>query len=186
MIRLMTLLIIVWLWLSSASAAIEVAGERFPEQRLLLDTELSLVGSGLLNWGLVFKVYAGAFYLPKQQVSTRWAEDIPKILELAYFREISAEDFRGSSKALLLKTLTENQYRQLSPRLETLYQMFRDVRPGDRYTLAYHPTVGTQLLLNGEGLGRISGHDFAVAYFGLWLGPEPINKGFRDRLLALD
>jgi hypothetical protein len=32
-------------------------------------------------------------------------------------------------------------------------------------------------------MGSVPGHDFAVAYFGLWLGDKPINKTFRDALL---
>ncbi|MEE4252865.1 MAG: chalcone isomerase family protein, partial [Desulfuromusa sp.] len=31
--------------------------------------------------------------------------------------------------------------------------------------------------------GAVPGADFAVAYFGIWLGPQPIDKKFRDRLL---
>ncbi len=33
-------------------------------------------------------------------------------------------------------------------------------------------------------MGSVPGHDFAVAYFGIWLGDNPINKTFRDKLLA--
>ncbi|MEJ2519407.1 MAG: chalcone isomerase family protein [Desulfuromonadales bacterium] len=57
---------------------------------------------------------------------------------------------------------------------------------GDRYRLIYRPGTGTELRLNDRRLGTIPGDDFAVAYFSLWLGEQPIDKRFRDRLLGID
>jgi hypothetical protein len=40
------------------------------------------------------------------------------------------------------------------------------------------------LALNGTEVGVIDGGDFARAYFGIWLGDEPIDDRFRDQLLG--
>jgi hypothetical protein len=133
---------------------------------------------------VLFDVYVGAFYLPERQPGSDWNENVPKLLELSYLRKVEAEDFSNASDKLLRETLPPGQYQELAERLTTFYQLFRDIRPGDRYSLAYHPAVGTELRLNGEPLGSVAGHDFAIAYFGLWLGPQPISESFRDRLLG--
>lgn len=41
-----------------------------------------------------------------------------------------------------------------------------------------------QLVLNGKPLGTVPGNDFASAIFSVWLGEDPIDRGFRDTLLA--
>ncbi|KIH76554.1 Chalcone isomerase-like [Geoalkalibacter ferrihydriticus] len=168
---------------ASSLQAAEIKGVTFAERHLVDQTELRITGMGVLTWALLFDVYVGAFYLPKGMSGERWAEDVPKRLELSYLRSISAEDFSRASDKLLRKQLPPGQYQALAERLQEFYRLFRDIRPGDRYSLTYTPAAGTELRLNEELLGAAPGADFAVAYFGLWLGPEPIDKGFRDRLL---
>jgi hypothetical protein len=70
--------------------------------------------------------------------------------------------------------------------LRAFYGFFQDVKPGDRYSINYLPEQGTELRLNEQLLGQVPGADFAVAYFGIWLGAEPISKDFRNRLLEND
>jgi len=165
-------------------ASVEIEGVSFEQQRQVVDTELQLNGAALLTWAVFFDVYVGAFYLPDGQPGPRWTEDVPKLLEISYLRNFKAEDFSSSSDKLLRDNLPPEQYQALAERLNQFYQLFRDIGPGDRYSLVYHPTLGTELLLNGTPLGSVSGHDFAVAYFGLWIGPAPISASFRDQLLG--
>lgn len=137
----------------------------------------------MLKWGLLFDVYAGAFYLPEGITGSQWTDNIPKRLELSYFRNFKAEEFSSASDKLLQDNLSNQEYRDLTERLQRFYQLFKDIKPGDRYSITYRPETGTELRLNGELLGTAPGADFAVAYLGIWLGPQPINEGFRDRLL---
>jgi hypothetical protein len=169
-----------------SSQAAEIKGVHFSDTVRLGDAELFLNGLDVLKWAMLFDVYAGAFYLPKNHSGRLWTEDIPKILELSYFRSINGKDFAVSSDTLLRENLSKEELKRIEVRLNTLYGLFKDVKPGDRYRLAYSPGKGTELLLNASSLGTIPGHDFAVAYFGIWLGKNPINKNFRDRLLGID
>lgn len=171
----------------TAINADQLNGVRFAEQVIVGDHQLNLVGTSLLTWAVFFDVYAGAFYLPDQQPGSRWTEDVPKQLELSYFRDFKAEDFSVTSDKLLRETLTPEKYQALAQRLGDFYQLFRDIKKGDRYSLVYDPQLGaqggTELRLNGKSLGYVTGHDFAIAYFGIWIGPEPISTSFRDHLL---
>lgn len=40
-----------------------------------------------------------------------------------------------------------------------------------------------ELALNGKPLGTVQGNNFARAIFSVWLGEDPIDRGFRDTLL---
>lgn len=173
----------VTLFVTTGVQANEIKGVNFSERYLVDQTELTLKGVAALKWGFLFDVYAGAFYLPEGIAGQNWAEDVPKRLELSYFRNFKAEDFSGSSDKLLRSSLPVAEYESLEVRLQQFYQLFRDIKPGDRYSLTYRYGTGTELSLNGELLGVAPGADFAEAYFGLWLGPQPINENFRDSLL---
>lgn len=173
-----------FIFMASSLQAAEIKGVKFAERQLVAQTELRMTGMGVLKWALLFDVYAGAFYLPEGLSGERWSEDVPKRLELSYLRNFAADDFSRASDKLLRDQLPPAQYQGLAERLQQFYRLFRDIRPGDRYSLTYSAASGTELRLNGELLGAAPGADFAVAYFGLWLGPEPIDKGFRDRLLT--
>ena len=148
--------------------------------------ELKLNGVAVLKWAMLFDVYAGALYLPAGVGGQAWSDDVAKRLELSYFREIEAKGFAEASDKILQDNLLPAECQNLAKRLQDFYGLFRDVKPGDRYSINYLPEQGTELRLNEQPLGRVAGADFAAAYFGLWLGAEPISKGFRDRLLDSD
>lgn len=156
----------------------------FADSVLVKQAELELQGVAVLRWAMLFNVYAGAFYLPKGHSAHFWTEDVPKRLELSYLRDFEAADFVDSSDKLLRRNLSETEYQSLAGRLKVFYSLFQDIRSGDHYSLNYSPQFGTELRLNDMPLGSVPGSDFAVAYFGLWLGEKPIDKKFRDRLLG--
>jgi Chalcone isomerase-like len=165
-------------------SAAEIGGVRFNETISFEQNEVRLRGEALLQWMGMVKLYAGALYLPEDHPADHWDEEVPMVLELAYFRAINAVDFGTASDRLLRQALSEGAYQALAERLQALYSLFRDVKPGDRYALKYLPGAGTELYLNNTFLGRVVGDDFAKAYFGIWLGEKPLSKDFRDQLLS--
>ena len=76
--------------------------------------------------------------------------------------------------------------RALRPKIDELNALYRDVNAGDRYSLTYLPSWGTELALNGRPLGRVEGADFGAAVFAIWLGPSPVDRGLRRALLATE
>ncbi len=175
--------IVLCFFLTTSAQAIEIKGVNFVNSYPAGQAKLALTGAAVLKWGLLFDVYAGAFYLPEGIAGSQWTDNVPKRLELSYFRNFKAEDFSSTSDKLLRNNLSNEDYQSLTERLQQFYQLFRDIKPGDRYSLIYRPETGTELRHNGELLGTAPGADFAVAYLGIWLGPQPINESFRDHLL---
>lgn len=166
------------------SFSAEIEDVTFPDRVTINGVDLHLNGLSVLKWARLFDVYAGAFYLPDNIPGAQWSHEGPKKLELSYFREIAAKGFAEASDKILKENLAAAEYEKLAERLKTFYGFFQDVKPGDRYSINYLPGNGTELRLNGNVMGSVPGHDFAVAYFGIWLGDKPINKRFRDELLS--
>lgn len=169
-----------------ASASVRISGIDFAPAVSIQDTEVPLRGGGLFRYAAVFRVYTGVLYAPRELAGAQILEaDVPKRLELHYLMDIAGNDFRRSGNALLEKQQSAEVLAALADRLTTFNAAYRDVKAGDRYALEYHPAIGTRLLKNGEELVRVPGHDFARAYFGIWLDPqEPLSSRFRDDLLG--
>ncbi len=146
--------------------------------------DLELRGLATLRWRRLIKAYAAALYLDDGTPSHRVFDDVPKRLEIEYFWSIEGDDFGPAAEQILARGMSEADLTALRPRLARMHAAFRSVRPGDRYALTYVPGRGTELSLNGERLVSVPGADFAAAYFAIWLGEQPIDGGFRDRLLG--
>ena len=183
-IKLLLLIMVFYVTVTTISHSAEINGVHFDDHVKINGVELQLIGVAVLKWAIFFDVYAGGLYLPEDVSVTQWTEDVPKKLELSYFRNIEAKGFADSSDKLLRENLSPQEYKTLSTRLQTFYTFFEDVSPGDRYSVVYIPGKGTELRLNNESKGSVSGHDFARAYFGIWLGDNPIKKNFKDDLLG--
>ncbi len=169
---------------AAAAPAVRLEGVAFAREVDLQDTRLTLRGYGLLRYMVVIKAYVGALYLPDEAASRDVLAPVPKKLELAYFHAIKGEDFAAATRKKIADNVSPSEQARLQARIDRLAAMYRDVSPGDRYALTFIPGRGTELSLNGESLGVIPGDDFAGAVFAIWLGADPIDRGFRDRLLG--
>src|SRR5512143_1654330 len=158
------------------AAAAEIEGVRFAERRQVGDASLELNCVGLLRYKYVIKAYVAALYLG----------NVPKRLEISYFWNLDGGDIARAGDEILAQNLDAETRVKLRPRLDRINALYENVKPGDRYALTYIPGVGTELSLNEQRKGVIPGADFANAYFRIWLGEQPIDTSFRDRLLACD
>jgi hypothetical protein len=175
---------ILLLFITTQLNAARIEGVVFDDTIQTQEKTLTLRGVAFLRYMVVIKAYVGAFYLDQNHETGQAFEDVPKRLELEYFHAIPASDFVKSTTIMVEKNLTPREFNALLPQLDQMNALYRDVRPGDRYAATYMPGVGTELALNGKPLGIISGFEFANAYFSIWLGENPIDKGFRDHLLG--
>jgi hypothetical protein len=165
--------------------AAEIEGVNFDDQYTIGDTALKIKGAGLLRVMAFVKVYAGALYLPENCPPKLALSDVPKRLEVEYFRSIAGDDFGPATNKKISENVDPQTYERLRPRIEYHNALYQDVQPGDRYALTYIPGRGTELALNGEPKGVVEGADFAVALFAIWLGSKPISESFKKDLLDL-
>jgi hypothetical protein len=171
---------------TSPAGAAEIEGVRFADQVRSRDVTLQLRCAGLLRYKLFIKAYVAALYLGDGTATHDVLADVPKRLELNYFWSIAGADFGRAGDEILRRNVDEKTFATLRPRLDRINAWYRDVKPGDRYSLTYLPGVGTQLAFNGSEIGMIDGADFAKAYFQIWLGDDPIDAKLREQLLGCD
>jgi hypothetical protein len=173
------------LFIPPQSEAAEIEGVNFDDQYTIEDAMLRLRGVGLLRVMAFVKVYAGALYLPADCLSKMALSDVPKRLEVEYFRSIAGDEFGPATNKKISENVDPQTYKRLRSRIEYHNSLYQDVQPGDRYSLTYIPGRGTELALNGEPKGVVEGADFAAALFSIWLGPKPISESFKKDLLNL-
>ena len=147
-------------------------------------TRLHLKGVAMLRYLIFIEAYTGALYLPRGSDGSQALDDIMKYLELEYRVAISADDFAKATLQKVKESVSPKVFKRLLPKIESLNSLYRNVKPGDRYALAYTPGEGTRLILNSVPLGTIQGAEFAKALFGIWIGDNPIDQDFRDKLLG--
>lgn len=161
-------------------AALE--GVPFARELQLEDTSLALRSLGLLRWYFL-KGYVAGLYLGDGVTPEAALDDVPKRLEIHYFHGVPGDAFGPAAERVLERSLDAETLSELRERIDRIAALYQDVEPGDRYSLTYLPGRGTELARNGTPLGLIPGADFATAYFGIWLGPEPLDRDLRDQLL---
>ncbi len=179
------LILVISLARAGKALAVVVGDIDFADSTSVGDQAVPLRNAALYRYLSLISVYAAGLYLPAEAGGDFCRPDTPKRLELSYLVEIAAADFARSANHVLAKNLSAEDAAALADRIEALHSAYRDVEEGDRYSLTYIPDQGTELALNGSVLVKIEGADFACAYFGIWLGPEPIDDGLRDRLLQV-
>ena len=179
-----TLLLTLLVFQPINAAAISLEGVEFQESVSIDNKQIPIRGVALLRWLKIFKVYVAALYLPENGSPNDVLADIPKRLELSYLVSIPGPDFGKGAEAILERNNSPNELARLRSRIDQLNAVYRDVKPGDRYALTYVPGKGTELSYNGKILITIEGADFAVAYFGIWLGQDPIDLDMRSQLIS--
>lgn len=169
--------------LPAPSRAVTMEGVTFADSVDIEGNAVPLRSVALLRYLRFIKVYVAALYLPPEVKATEVLADVPKRLEIAYLVAIGRSDFVKAATTVLEGNLTPAERTELQERLDALHAAYRDVQPGDRYALTYSPGRGTELALNGTPLITVAGADFAHAYFGIWLGRNPIDAQLRRDLL---
>ena len=181
--------IVLRLTLSAAAAiplptsALELDGERFSESIQLASQRLVLRGAFTYDY-LLWSVYSAALYAPAALQSADILGESAKRLELVYKRDVDKADFIRAAEAMLERNLSSDALAKLQPQLSQLHKAYVSVTAGDRYALSYIPGRGTELRFNGKFLLIVPGAAFARAYFGVWLGQQPLDEALRDALLG--
>ncbi len=133
---------------------------------------------------MLWDLYDIGLYVGPEAGDRVLSGSVPKHLELRYLRDIDRGDFVAAATAVLERNLGKSALSAIRERVATFHAAFRDVAANDRYVLSYRPGKGTTLLFNGRIISEIEGADFAAAYFGIWLGPAPLDEDMKAELLA--
>jgi hypothetical protein len=146
----------------------------------------TLLGVGVRKkWG--FKVYAIALYADRSAAQRLRPGDhggvvagsFAKTIEIRLSRDLPAEKLRAAFEdALARPTGDSAAYRRF-------LACFEGTLP--KGTVILLETVGGELrvTIGGTARANIVDRPFAMALVGVWLGPDPIDRGLRESLLSL-
>ncbi|MFO7862266.1 MAG: chalcone isomerase family protein [Desulfosalsimonas sp.] len=177
--------LLAWLFIVVCPAGAQAPD--FAKQKNIDGHTLTLCGTGVLRYMVFIKAYKGAFYLEKGKTADQATDhQSARCLVLHYFHAVKAGDFAKATREMIKKNVSSDRFSSLLPKIEKFNDLYRDIKPGDRYTAAYTPESGTRLWLNDKLLGGVKGAAFAAAFFAIWIGENPIDETFRDRMLGRD
>ena len=176
------------LLLATQSSARTIAGIEVPENTSLPGYEGSLVLNGAgIRTKMFFKIYLAALYLPTPVAEAKQIveSEAAKRIEMRFIHsEVSKEKMDDGWQDGFSNNTSSAQMSRLADRLDQFKGMFGTMREGDLVWLDYLPGTGTRVTINGVEKGVITGHDFAVALFNVWLGPKPVTDSLKDALLG--
>jgi len=170
--------------------AAEIAGVRFESALAAADSTLSLNGVGLrTKTFLRIKVYAAGLYLPRTCTDGEVvaAADEPQALRMVFIYDGVSPEKLVESWNEGFEESTDGELGPLKERIDAFNSFFTaEAREGDVYEFRYLPGPGLQVVLGGEVKGTIPGLDFKRAFFGIWLGEDPVDDDLKAELLGLD
>lgn len=169
--------------LPETAQALTVENVTFADSTTIGGKAVPLRNAALLRYLKVIKAYVAALYLPEGVRAEDVLSDVPKRLEISYLVSIKGPDFHKGAAPVMERNQSPAELSRLKGRIDRINAAYKDVTPGDRYSLTYLPGRGTELALNGTPLIVIEGADFASAYFGIWLGRKPIDDRLKLDLL---
>lgn len=161
-------------------------GVDFPESITIGGRECGLNGLGIRKKFFI-SVYIGALYIaePSTDASTVIASDQEKRLIMHFLhskvtssqlKDAWTEGFQAN------ETPGDEQIKELKEEFIALFD--EDVHKGEVITITYRPGSGTEVNIKGKSRGVIRGADFMKAFFSIWFGKNPADKGLMKGMLG--
>jgi len=182
--KIIILFVFVLFLLCSSVYGARIEGVNFDNSVFVNGKITTLRGTALLRYMIFIKAYVSAFYLHENFSPKDALGNVERRIVIHYFHAILAEDFAEATTEMIEKNVSQDRFRALQPQIRQLNDLYKDVKPGDEYTATYIPGIGTELALNGQALGVVPGKEYSAAFFSIWIGKNPVDKGFRKQLLG--
>lgn len=159
-------------------------GVTFPAKLKIGNDMTEYNGSGLRTKYFI-KLYVAALYLPNKSKDAQAIIDQDetsavrlKILSNRVTRERFIETVRDG-----FATSTEGKATQAE--IDQLMGLFNtEFNAGDDIILAYRPSQGIEVYMNGKRLGSVKGLEFKKALWGIWLGEKPADSSVKAGMLG--
>lgn len=172
------------------AAAAEVGGVKLPDSVRIGDggSELLLNGAGLRT-RLMFRVYAGALYLPKKSAvaSAIISDSGAKRVMMHMLRDVPADQFADALEDGLKNNNPAETLAKLDAQVKQLRAVFDAVKvakSGDVILIDHLPGSGTRVTINGAVKTTIAGEEFNRALLGIWLGDKPADQDLKKGMLG--
>lgn len=155
----------------------------FPAAQAFAGQSLTLNGMGSRSkWML--HLYNAGLYLKanSSDAATILAANEPQAIRLEITSSmITSEKMEEAVREGFQKSTSDPA---IQPRIEQLITVFKEpIKEGDLYDFVYRPG-SVAIIKNGKNATNISGNDFKQAFFGIWLGDNPVQASLKKALLG--
>ena len=168
-------------------AAREVGDVDVPEFLNQGGINLKLNGAGVQS-KFFFDIYVSALYLEhkSQDAETILRSDKPMAIRLHIVSRMVDSD---SLKEAIVDGFMQSTAGNMEPIRNQVDQfltlMNREINKMDYIDFIYLPETGTRVLFNNTFLDDIKGLSFKRAFFGIWLGEDPVDEDLKAEMLGL-
>jgi Chalcone isomerase-like len=170
--------------LGVASAG-EKGGVKMPDQLQVAGKTVVLNGLGVREATMFnVDVYVAGLYLEKK---TKNADEVissdqVKVLHLIFVRDVERGDITEAWSSQFKKNGADMA--KLKSQIDKLNGWMSEMKEGDAMTFTYVPQKGVNVVVKRAQKGAIAGTDFQRAFFAIWFGKSPPNKGLKSGLLG--
>jgi hypothetical protein len=183
----MAIVLMIALTLPSVSSAKNVAGVEIPESLEQADTMLVLNGVGVFS-KFFFDIYVSALYLKdrSQDAETILRDDMPMGLRIHIVSGWPSIENLKEAVSDGFKSSTGGNTQPIQTQIDRFLELMdQGISKGDYFDLIYLPEVGLKIFKNGTFVEDIKGLNFKRAFFGIWLGDNPVDDDLKHELLGL-
>lgn len=132
-------------------------------------------------------MYVGGLYLKakKSDASAIMKADEAMAIRLHIVSGLITSEKMTTAVDEGFKNSTGGNVAPLSAKINQFKDVFKEkINKGDVYDLIYEPSIGVTIIKNGKTGATISGLDFKVALFGIWLCDKPADSGLKADMLG--
>jgi len=184
-IVLFILALLILLWSSTLSEAIEREGVTLPDSMSIESHNLILNGVGIRKATFLgFRVYVAGLYLASSSTDAKaiLQSDTPKYLSMYFLRDVSKDDVVHAWE----KGFADNtpSHERFSSDLKTLTNAMPDMKVGDILEVTFFKDRAI-VKHQKNAIAEVVSNGFSRALLAIWLGKNPPNEGLKKGLLGL-
>lgn len=170
---------------STAASAKKVGGVKLAPT-ISINSQLLLLNGAGIRKKLFIKLYVGSLYLTAQSsdASAIMAADEPMMIRLNILSNLLTRKKLVKALKAGFKNSTNGNTTPVQAEIDQMIDLMQEkTRPGDSYSLAYEPGVGTHVMRNDEELSTVPGLAFKQALFGIWISDKPAQTSLKKAML---
>jgi Chalcone isomerase-like len=168
----------------TASAG-EKSGVKMPDRVTVAGKALVLNGMGVREATMFnVNVYVAGLYLEKktQNPDEVVTSEQVKRIDLVFVRDVDREDITDAWNTQFKSNGADMT--RLKPQITQLNGWMAEMEEDETLSFTYVPTKGLTVVVKGKEKGTIPGADFGHAFFAIWFGRSPPNKGLKSGMLG--
>lgn len=183
--KLISVVSMVFLFLSTSASAVELGGITMPDELQVGDQSLALNGAGIRS-KFVFDLYVAGLYLDEKSSDAQAIIESTSPMALRLHIISSKITSKKMTKATRkgFKKATGGKTDAISAEIEQFLEAFSaEIVEGDVFEFV-STADGVVVSKNGSEQAAISSSEFKQALFGIWLSDHPVKENLKKKLLG--